>query len=546
MKSYIQQNEPDIIAITEILPKNLAFVMDSAHYSINGYSLFCSDISIGRGCALYIKSGIPATQLYLDTSFQESVWCNINLTVSDKLLIGCVYRSPNSSADNNTELLNLFLRMRDLNPSHVLIMGDFNLGEINWSSNITNTNENHIASQFLECIRDCFLYQHVKNNTRYRTGSEPSLLDLILTNEEDMINIINYMPGLGKSDHLQLQFTYNCYTEISKTIFTKMNFFKGNYTGLSRELAQIDWLQALDGVDVSASWEILTEQLSNLIETYIPVSKVSSGTGTKTPYITQNCHDAIRKKHSKWEKFLHCKTNQNYDIYKDARNKVITEMRRSKYEYEKNLATQIKTDPKLFWSYVRSKLKTKGKLGQLKTQNNTLTNDSQEKAEVLNTYFASVFEIESQGALPEFPDRDFDETLSYVEITENLVEKAIDRLKPSKSQGPDNLHPKLIKECKNTLLQPLTLIFKQSLNESVLPDVWKQANVTSIHKKGDKTKPDNYRPISLTSVPCKLMEKIIRDQIVEHMTRNDFLVPSNTALFRENHASHNYLNFLTT
>ena len=333
------------------------------------------------------------------------------------------------------------------------------------------------------------------------------------------------MPGLGKSDHLQLQFTYNCYAEISKTIFTKMNFFKGNYTGLSRELAQIDWLQLLDGVDVSASWEILIEQLSNLIETYIPVSKVSSGTGTKTPYITQNCHDAIRKKHSKWEKFLHCKTNQNYEIYKDARNKVITEMRRSKYEYEKNLATQIKTDPKLFWSYVRSKLKTKGKLGQLKTQNDTLTNDSQEKAEVLNTYFASVFEIESQGALPEFPDRDFDETLSYVEITENLVEKAIDRLKPSKSQGPDNLHPKLIKECKNTLLQPLTLIFKQSLNESVLPDVWKQANVTSIHKKGDKTKPENYRPISLTSVPCKLMEKIIRDQIVEHMTRNDFFSP---------------------
>ena len=276
---------------------------------------------------------------------------------------------------------------------------------------------------------------------------------------------------------------------------------------------------------MSASWEILTEQLSNLIETYIPVSKVSSGTGTKTPYITQNCHDAIRKKHSKWEKFLHCKTNQNYEIYKDARNKVITEMRRSKYEYEKNLATQIKTDPKLFWSYVRSKLKTKGKLGQLKSQNDTLTNDSQEKAEVLNTYFASVFEIESQGALPEFPDRDFDETLSYVEITENLVEKAIDRLKPSKSQGPDNLHPKLIKECKNTLLQPLTLIFKQSLNESVLPDVWKQANVTSIRKKRDKTKPENYRPISLTSVPCKLMEKIIRDQIVEHMTRNDFFSP---------------------
>ena len=179
----------------------------------------------------------------------------------------------------------------------------------------------------------------------------------------------------------------------------------------------------------------------------------------------------------------------------------------------------------MFWSYVRSKLKTKGKLGQLETENGTITNDSRKKAEVLNTYFASVFEIEGQGALQEFQDRDFDETLTYIEISENLVAKLIDRLKPSKSQGPDDIHPKLIKECKTSIVTPLTIIFKKSLQESVLPDIWKEANVTSIYKKGDRTKPENYRPISLTSVPCKLMERIIRDQIVEHMSRNDFFSP---------------------
>ena len=499
--------------------------MDKSHYSLDGYSMFCSDPSIGRGCVLYIKASIPVIQIEFDNNFQESIWCSINLTGSDKLLIGCIYRSPNSNIENNKELLNLFLKAKDLNPSHTLIMGDFNLGEINWRMDNSHTNENHIASQFLECIRDCFLYQHVKENTRYRAGSEPSLLDLLLTNEENMINSVSYMPGLGKSDHLQLMFTFNCYTETSQTVYEKLNFFKGNYTGLSGELAHIDWLQLLTGVDLSASWEILTEKLSNLIETYIPVSKVSSGTGKKTPHITQNCHNAIRKKHSKWEKYLHCKTNQNYEIYKDARNRVITEMRRSKYDYEKNLATKIKTDSKLFWSYVRSKLKTKGKLGQLETENGTITNDSRKKAEVLNTYFASVFEIEGQRALPEFQDREFDETLTYIEISENVVAKSIDRLKPSKSQGPDDIHPKLIKECKTSIVTPLTIIFKKSLQESVLPDIWKEANVTSIYKKGDRTKPENYRPISLNSVPFKLMERIIRDQIVKHMSRNDFFSP---------------------
>ena len=83
-----------------------------------------------------------------------------------------------------------FLKVKDLNPSHTLIMGDFNLGEINWRINNSHTNESDIASQFLECIRDCFLYQHVKENTRYGAGSEPSLLDLLLTNEENMKNSV--------------------------------------------------------------------------------------------------------------------------------------------------------------------------------------------------------------------------------------------------------------------------------------------------------------------------------------------------------------------
>ena len=85
----------------------------------------------------------------------------MNLTGSDKLLIGCIYRSPKSNIENNKELLNLFLKVKDLNPSHTLIMGDFNLGEINGRKDNSHTNENHIASQFLECIRDCFLYPHV-------------------------------------------------------------------------------------------------------------------------------------------------------------------------------------------------------------------------------------------------------------------------------------------------------------------------------------------------------------------------------------------------
>ena len=101
---------------------------------------------------------------------------------------------------------------------------------------------------------------------------------------------------------------------------------------------------------------------------------------------------AILKKHSKWTKFQHCKSENNYDQYKIAKNRAIAELRKAKCHHEKDLATNIKTNSKLFWGYVRSKLKRKAALGQLQGQDGNTIDNSQERADLLNNYFASVFQ----------------------------------------------------------------------------------------------------------------------------------------------------------
>ena len=97
-------------------------------------------------------------------------------------------------------------------------------------------------------------------------------------------------------------------------------------------------------------------------------------------------------------------TNANYEAYLSARNNVKTELRKAKYSFEKDLASKIKTDNKLFWSYVRSKMKTRSGLGELEIPKGSLTSvsDNQEKANILNSFFSSVFENEGAGDLPEF------------------------------------------------------------------------------------------------------------------------------------------------
>ena len=103
-------------------------------------------------------------------------------------------------------------------------------------------------------IRDCYLFQPIKQPTRFRSGQELSILDLVLTNEENMVNNIIYSSCLGKSDHITLAFQFICYTKPNETGYIKRNYFKGNYKSISSALEATDWNQALQRINLSESW----------------------------------------------------------------------------------------------------------------------------------------------------------------------------------------------------------------------------------------------------------------------------------------------------
>ena len=79
------------------------------------------------------------------------------------------------------------------------------------------------------------------------------------------------------------------------------------------------------------------------------------------------------------------------------------------------------------------------------------------------------------------------------------------------------MHPKVLKECSEEISTPLYIVFRKSLDSGTLPEDWKTARVTPIFKKGQKTKAGNYRPVSLTCIPCKVMETLIKNKILEHV-----------------------------
>ena len=180
----------------------------------------------------------------------------------------------------------------------------------------------------------------------------------------------------------------------------------------------------------------------------------------------------------------------------------------------------MKDDSKHFWKLVKSKTKVKEDIQCIIEETGEVHSENKEKAELLNNFFSSVFTQEDVGNVPAFENRT-NSSLEEVQIDTPTIIKLLGMVKETKSQGPDDIHPKFIKETSKELAKPVSIVFRRSLDEGKLPENWKIANVTPIHKKGPKHQVGNYKPISLTSILCKILERIIPDCLVDHMETNN-------------------------
>ena len=124
------------------------------------------------------------------------------------MLVSAVYQSPNSDIINFSHLCDLMNVAFNSPASHILVTGDFNMCLIDWTY-WTVTSQGSIDTEFLDLVNDLFVSQHVNFLTRISEGQFPSLLDLVLINEESFISEITFLPPLGKSDHIIIEF--QCY-----------------------------------------------------------------------------------------------------------------------------------------------------------------------------------------------------------------------------------------------------------------------------------------------------------------------------------------------
>ena len=458
-------------------------------------------------------------------------------------------RYPGGVADNGFS--DRFCDLLENIKGQVVLCGDLNYSGIDWDRLHGST---PAERRVLDTVQNNFWTQYVDFPTHVggagRAGGEEgrdgNLLDLALSNSPELVvGVVD--EGLF-SDHRM--FSLDLIMPVSSSGQTQElvpDWAKADFDKMRTNLAAIDWEKELEGKSGIVSWEYVKEVIDRETESCVP--KKRRRTGSRPLWMTRNVMRLIRKKRRVWRWYSTSgyskKDYDEFQAYKRIQDQVKKAVRLAKRNFERKLAKDAKKNPKAFYGYMKKKTGNRVSVGPLKDSSGQLVTDDKLMAEQLNLFFCSVFTQEDCSNLPE-AENIFagEEPLEDVDITEEKVKAKLEKLRPDSAPGPDKLWPRVLVKLADILAKPLSIVYTRCLGEGTVPPDWKLANVAPIFKKGSKGCAGNYRPVSLTCVLCKVMESILRDSIVLHLSKYNLIRASQHGFMARKSCLTNLLEYL--
>lgn len=407
--------------------------------------------------------------------------------------------------------------------NELILVGDFNCKEVNWEEGDAGSNMSSWGNVLLDLITDNLLIQNIKEHTRQRGKDEPSRLDLAFTRDPDMITNTKYLPPLGKSDHpiieMEILMGYPVMLERETHKESRLNYGRADFKALKCYFKDTDWSEIEQKDNVNEKYLVFKNIYDDAVNRYVP--KQGNMTAKIKDWFNDNCRIARDKRDKAWDITRRRRNEQTWNKYKRLRNEYVRIRKQEARNYEKNIVDKCESDPKLFYRYVNSKMKITDKIMRLREGDN-IYDDDEKMCEIMNNALHSVYTRDEQFLEPEIIYQN-EEKLGDISFQPEELLELMKGLDVRKSIGPDNIAGWIIKECADELVKPLYEIMKYSLEVGKLPLDWKRANVVPIFKSGNREQPLNYRPVSLTSIVCKMCEKIIKKRWVKYLETNNVL-----------------------
>ena len=500
---FLSLHNPDLLVVSETWLNET--VPSAVLVPRTAYSVLRCDRTSGRGggVALFVHSNLSILRTEeLPLSFGCEILCAdllYNALLSFRLIV--VYRPPACGHECTLEYLkNVSLLCCCDKPC--IIVGDFNFDptDATFASFLD-------FNSLLNCMTDV--------PTR---GSRT--IDFILSNTESLISNVSSLPNFSTSDHNTIGF---CVTSLN---LQKPAVRLSEHHDFSR----CDFEKA-NAMILNTDWEYLFRNCRNIDELYsVFESRICFVINSCAP-LRPSCSGPIRlpdylqrlqaKKHFLWQDVKNNSTVDNR--YKFEKCSLDYKRACTKYYANRERRITNSNNRRAFYSYVSSRLKNSENVEVIQSDNGDLIVDTKTQCEEFARYFSSVY-ITDNGHLPEFVSR-CDHNVSDLRITYDIVYNAIIRLSSKNSLTPEGIPSIFLKRTSFSISHPLATIFNHSLYTGSLPSEWRTAFVVPLVKKHPKTRVSNYRPISLTSSVCKILETIVQEKILSHLQTNLLLSP---------------------
>ena len=509
----------DCISITETwLTKDCS----TSFVDLDGFNFFRGDTDshVGKhGAGLYVSVCYSAHKVEVDLPNLVVVYIKeLNIYVFS------VYRPPSYEAEQNRKLCDFLMNFSV--GKDILVLGDFNLPSVVWDQE-QGFNAGYVRPVdrlFLDCFAACGLTQYVLEGTFFPSGNT---LDLVLSSEEGRILDVECgtpFPGCHHCPVVARMVYQFAVPEVEKT--DAWSWSKGDYDSFSDALFEVDWELLFDGLNSSDCYHIFCAIVLEMVPEFVP----KQGLRRKDGWLARPPGSLVRRLKSSWRRFKelraefgrsHSVAQEAFNVYREVNLEYKNYSRLHQEKHEKRLIELLPVAPKAFHSYLRSRKKGCPSVGPLKDTNGNVISEQERMSAIFAEAFTSIY-IEDR---PRNPHVYQSSTAAMVEITLSyeVVFEKLKGLNASSSAGPDGIHPRVLFSYARVLALPLSIIFTRSLNEGILPDAWKLSRVVPIFKEGSKASPLNYRPVSMTSMPCKVMERILVDHIVEYLEENSLL-----------------------
>ena len=549
-KELTSINEVLIINLTETwLDENI-----ENDAKISGYKEFRSDrIGIKQGGVIvYTKDELECETL-AKMSINKCEMMAINISTINTINI-VIYRPPHTKSEDFCIILDkveeMFSGMKNPNPN-IILTGDFNFPFIRWKSNSLDSfngcmseydvNTNTAAdekSQFERLIKLADQYnliQTIEGPTREENGKS-STLDLIYTNDIGNFREIGIYKS-SMSDHHSIEITTGYATKFKRneisnsndSILRNLNFYSENinWKYVNDRIKEVIWPKMKENKTMLELFNIFMKLLINICEETIPKRNRKGKNAFRIPKIRKKLLGRMKKIKKDYRKAISKEKKEELSIkIRQVEEQLIEERKTEKKENERKIIDKIKTNPKVLYSYVRRENSKKDDIGPFKEGENYIYDNTEICMKLVQQYknqFSKSKTIVSDEEWEQIFNHIEQGDLTDIEVTEIEILDAIGKLNENSSAGPDDIPSLFLIKTKESLALPLKILLRKSLDEGVIPDIHKLANITPIHKGGAKTKPEQYRPVSLTSHVMKIFERVIKKHITMHLIINSLI-----------------------